>query len=96
MGISRFIDIGVVRRIHDRRTSEKGYESIAIEIDIDGDLHYVLATGGQLLGFVESKLSVGDVIYCEGKVRRDRTLDAMVPKNVLIKYANHISIQSLD
>jgi hypothetical protein len=60
----------------------------------EGEKHFVMATGRQMLEFVNDKLKTGDTIYVEGKQKRDKTFSAEMPKNIIIKFANHISILS--
>ena len=96
MGLSRFTDVGVVSVINPIRESTRtGSQSICIELDIgEGEKHYIMATGRQMLDFVNEKLKIGDSIYVEGKQKRDKTFSAEMPKNIIIKFANHISILS--
>jgi hypothetical protein len=93
VGLSRFTDIGTVMVIHpSRESSRTGAPSTCLELDIDGDRHFIMATGRQMLEFVDTKLKLGDIIYVEGKQKKDKIFNAEVPKNIIIKFANHISV----
>lgn len=93
MGVARFTLVGFVSRIHEKKQNTgTGTDSITLEVDNDGETYYVLATGRQMLEFVETKLKKGDTIYTDGRCRRDKHLHTDAPKNILIFLANNISV----
>ena len=88
--VLRFSVVGVVTKLHGRHINARG-ESIAITLGLD-DESIVCVTTGRILEVVDLQLQIGDVVYVEGRLKRDGSSTLEIPKNVLLLYVNHLSI----
>ncbi len=90
--VSRFSIIGVVAHIHAPHISKAGSESIALTLDVSGESFYVLLTGKlkELVG--DEQIRIGDKVFVEGKLRKDRALTADCPKSICVLFVSFLSI----
>lgn len=96
--VTRFSIIGFVSKLDEPHTSKgTGQESIVMSLDVggaNGDVFPVLLTGKILSLVSENTLRVGDRVYVEGKLKRDRILTLEPPKMVAVLFANFVNILS--
>lgn len=96
--VTRFTCIGVVSKIDIPHTSKNnGQESIVLSLDVGGatsEIFPILLTSKILSLVTEDKLRVGDRVYVEGKLKRDRIVTLEPPKMVAVMFANFVSIIS--
>jgi len=94
MAVARFTLIGNVLKIHDVHSSKQtGQESVILSLDTgNGEVFPALLTGKLLALVDEEKLRVGDKVYLEGKLRKDRTLTAEPPKMIVVLFVSFLSV----
>ena len=86
MAIGQFTIIGHIATI---RAPEGGTAVISVQANNEDTLEVVLA--GKVLE-VYSQLKKDDLVYVHGRLRTDRHLVATSPKNLVMLFANHLSI----
>lgn len=96
--VTRFTCIGIVSKIDTPHLSKSnGQESVMMYLDVggnNGDVFPILLTSKIISLVVEDKLRVGDRVYVEGRLKRDRVLTLEPPKMVAVMFANFVSIIS--
>lgn len=92
MTVARFNLVGIVKNIHDSHSNAKGMESVALTLDVGGEIFHVILSGKLLTLLKEDQIRLGDQVYVEGKLRRDRALSADVPKLVCVLFVSFLSV----
>lgn len=92
--VTRFSCIGTVLKIGDtHRSKTTDQESVTLSLEVGSNEVFPLILTGKLLSLVEEdKVRVGDKVFVEGKLRKDRTLTAEPPKMICVLFVNFLSV----
>lgn len=88
--IAKFSMVGEIHEILPRHPSSKG-DSVTFTLNVGEDRYNIVAIG-KIMELVSTSMKVGDLIYVDGKLVKDRHLLTVPPKNVCILFANHLNI----
>jgi hypothetical protein len=92
--VTRFSCIGSIVKLgepHRSKTSDQ--ESVTISLEVgNGEVFPLILTGKLLSLLEEDKVRVGDKVYVEGKLRKDRVLTAEPPKMICVLFVNFLSV----
>jgi hypothetical protein len=90
--VSGFTQVGIISVIHPTHLAQSGNESIALTLDVEGSLFYVLLTGKLLTLVQNEQIRIGDKVYVQGKLIKDRAISVECPKNVCVLFVSFLSV----
>lgn len=90
--ISRFTLVGTVLQIAEEKVSTSGIPTIMMTMDVGGETFPVLMQGKVNDLIKNDKIKLGDYLYIEGRMKKDRTFQAINAKMFVLLYATFISM----